>query len=126
MRAGQSTMSKTSRSKHAPHTKISECPDTTDPVQILQWLCTKVVSLRADLETVREVCERACSTEERGFLDAKAAAAYCGMSRGIFDKYRYNTEVRIRGYHLDGKVLYKREDLDSFIKLYEIRSRTAG
>lgn len=126
MRAGQSTMSKPSRPKRFPRAEISECPDTTDLVQILQWLCTQVVSLRADLESVREGCERACSTEEQGFLDAKAAAAYCGMSRGTFDKYRYNTEVRIRGYHLDGKVLYKREDLDSFIKLYEIRSRTAG
>jgi hypothetical protein len=30
---------------------------------------------------------------------------------------------KIRGFRLDGKVLYRRDDLDEFIRLYEIRSK---
>jgi len=44
------------------------------------------------------------------------------MSRGTFDKYRYKTAVKIKGYPIDGKTLYKVEDLDAFIKLYAVRS----
>jgi len=58
----------------------------------------------------------------QGYLDARSAAAYCGMSRGTFDKYRYKTAVKIKGYPIDGKTLYKVEDLDAFIKLYAVRS----
>ncbi len=59
---------------------------------------------------------------EGGFLDSRRAAAYCGISRGTFDKYRYSTEIKLKGYRLDKKVLYKREELDAFVRLYEIKS----
>lgn len=57
-----------------------------------------------------------------GWLDAKAAAKYLGHSSGSFDKYRYKTNPKLKGYRLDGKTLYKRSDLDSFVRLYELKS----
>ena len=57
-----------------------------------------------------------------GWLDAKAAAAYLAMSPGTFDKYRYETSVKIKGYKVGGKTLYKKTDLDAFVMLFEARS----
>ena len=56
------------------------------------------------------------------WLDAKAAAEYLGLSATTFDKYRYQSRVRIKGYRVGGKFLYQRKDLDSFVKLYEFNS----
>jgi len=56
------------------------------------------------------------------WLDAKAAAKYMGISANTFDKYRYQTTPRIKGSKLDGKTVFKRSDLDSFIRLYEVKS----
>jgi hypothetical protein len=61
--------------------------------------------------------------EADGWLDAKAAAKYLNMSDSTFDKYRYQTTPRIKGYKLDGKTLYKKADLDAFVMLYEVNSR---
>ena len=77
----------------------------------------------AKLEAVL-VAERK-SSQSDGWLDAKAAAAYMGVSRGTFDKYRYESTPRLTGYPLDGKVLYKRADIDRFVKLYSVKSGCA-
>jgi hypothetical protein len=58
-----------------------------------------------------------------GYMDAKAAAAYLGMSPTTFDKYRYNTKIKIKGYKLDGKVWYKKSDLDLFMLTYHSKSQ---
>lgn len=60
--------------------------------------------------------------EPEGWIDAKAAAAYLGLSATTFDKYRYQSRVKIKGYKVGGKLLYQRKDLDSFVRLYEINS----
>jgi hypothetical protein len=57
-----------------------------------------------------------------GYLDAKAAAEYLGISPNTFDKYRYSTKIKIKGYKLDGKTLYKKSDLDLFVMTYEAKS----
>ena len=44
------------------------------------------------------------------------------MSPRTFDKYRYQTSLRIKGYKVGGKTLYKKADLDTFVKLYEVWS----
>ncbi len=82
----------------------------------------EIAELREQLKEIKKLLRMRPSCPSAGFLDAKAAAAYCGMSRGTFDKYRYKTRVKIKGYRIDGKVLYKVDDLDSFIKLYELKS----
>ena len=93
-------------------------PDPTDN----GWYWQTAMNDREQLEEIKKLLRARPRSAETGFLDAKAAAAYCGMSRGTFDKYRYKTAVKIKGYRIGGKVLYKTEDLDSFIKLYELKS----
>jgi excisionase family DNA binding protein len=56
-------------------------------------------------------------------MDAKAAAKYLGCSKTTFDNYRYNSSPKLTGYRVGGKTLFKREDIDSWVKLYEIRSK---
>jgi hypothetical protein len=58
------------------------------------------------------------------WMDAKAAAKYMAISASSFDKYRYKTSPSLKGYNLDGKTLYKTSDIDSFIRLYELKSKT--
>jgi hypothetical protein len=56
------------------------------------------------------------------WLDARAAAKYMCVSKTSFDKYRYETMPKLAGYRLDGKVLYKKSDIDSFVRLYALKS----
>lgn len=74
------------------------------------------------LAALREDLRRKFLPETDGWLDAKSAAQYLGLSTATFDKYRYQTKVKIKGYRVGGKLLYQRKDLDSFVKLYEINS----
>ena len=74
------------------------------------------------LAALREDLRKKSPPEAEGWLDAKAAARYLGLSTATFDKYRYQTKVKIKGYRVGGKLLYQRKDLDSFVKLYEINS----
>jgi hypothetical protein len=57
-----------------------------------------------------------------GWVDAKGAAQYLSISDSTFEKYRYKTTPSVKGYPLDGKVLYKKNELDTFVKLYAIKS----
>ena len=57
------------------------------------------------------------------WLSAEQAAAHMGLSINTFDKYRYNTKVKIKGYRLDGSLRYKKSDLDRFILTYDVKSR---
>jgi hypothetical protein len=86
-------------------------------VALLQENNREIAALRAELAKKSSV-----PSELDGWLDAKAAAKYLGISSGSFDKYRYKTSPKIKGYALDGKTLYKRSDLDSFVMLYELKS----
>lgn len=88
----------------------------------------KIVSMLEEqgreLKALREEVRRKSElvAEPSGWLDAKAAGAYLGMSATTFDKYRYQSSVKSKGYRVGGKLLYQRKDLDSFVKLYEINS----
>ena len=57
-----------------------------------------------------------------GWVDAKGAAQYLSISDSTFEKYRYKTTPRVKGYPLDWKVLYKKSELDTFVKLYALKS----
>lgn len=57
-----------------------------------------------------------------GWLDAKEAARNLSVSDATFDKYRYKTTPSIKGYPLDGKILYKKSDLDTFVRLYALKA----
>lgn len=56
-------------------------------------------------------------------MDAKEAAAYLGMCPNTFDKYRYKAKIKIKGYKLDGKVKYKKSELDLFMLTYNAKSQ---
>jgi hypothetical protein len=92
---------------------------------VLDSLRAEITALREEMSALRRLITTRGSAGAPGYLDAKAAAEYCGISRGTFDKYRYRTAVKIPGFRLDGKVLYRRDDLDEFIRLYEIRSKNS-
>ena len=74
---------------------------------------------------LREIGElRSKVGDDDGWLDAKGARAYLAhMSEGTFDKYYYKASPRIKGYKLDGKLLFKKSDLDLWVRLYETKSR---
>ena len=65
------------------------------------------------------------SEEADGWLDASRAKKYLGISRNTFDKYRYPKESKIilRGHKVDGKTLYKRAEIDRFVKLKQLDNR---
>lgn len=77
-----------------------------------------------DMKAMRRDVEALCAEHGDGdeWLDARAAARHLGISAGSFDKYRYKTNPKIKGYNLDGKTLYKKSDLDSFVRLYSLKS----
>ena len=57
-----------------------------------------------------------------GYLTPSEAQKYLGMSKGTFDKYRYTSKIKIKGYQLDGKTWYKKDDLDKFMLTYQAKS----
>ena len=61
-----------------------------------------------------DVCDR--------YLTPQEAMDYLGFSKGTFDKYRYNTKIKIKGCQLDGKTWFKKSDLDRFMINYEAKS----
>ncbi len=56
------------------------------------------------------------------YLTPQQAMNYLGMSKGTFDKYRYSSKVKIKGYQLDGKSWFKKSDLDRFMLTYQAKS----
>ena len=78
--------------------------------------------LRGLRDAIKCLSRTAQTIDADGWLDAKGAAVYLAMSPGTFDKYRYQTSPRIKGYRVGGKTLYKRADLDAFVRLFEVRS----
>lgn len=79
----------------------------------------EIISLQGEMRNLRG----SFADDDDGWLDAKRAARYLGVSGSSFDKYRYKTIPRIKGYNLDGKTLYKKADLDSFVRLYALKAR---
>lgn len=67
---------------------------------------------RRQLSALREELERKLAPEADGWLDAKAAAHYLGLSAATFDKYPYQTKERVKGCRVGGKLLYQRKRSD--------------
>ena len=86
-------------------------------LELLEAQRREIAALREEIKLLR-----APSCSDDGWMDAKGAAKYLDLSPGTFDKYRYETTPRITGFKLGGKTLYKRGDLDNFVKLWEIKS----
>jgi len=58
-----------------------------------------------------------------GYISASEARNYLGMSQNTFDKYRYNSKIKLKGCKLDGKLWYKKSELDLFMLTYDLKSR---
>lgn len=88
-------------------------PALSDVAERLEKALDKIKSLgSATLDSVSDP-----------WLTAEQARKYLGnMSKGTFDKYRYETNPRINGHKLGGKMLYKKIDLDNFVRLFELKS----
>ena len=56
------------------------------------------------------------------YMSAEEARQYLGMSKGTFDKYRYNKNYKFKSYPLDGKHWFKKSDLDRFMSLYGVKA----
>jgi len=92
---------------------------------VIHALLSQIQALNGKMDSLmtenRQRAARVSEPSKDGWLDSKNAAKYLGISSGSFDKYRYGSAVKIKGYPLDGKILYKRDDLDNFVKLYAIK-----
>ena len=92
--------------------------------QIIQEMRSHAKALHDLRSRIDELLNKSRTSSVDGWMDAKRATAYLGVSTGTFDKFRYSTCPKIRGYKVGGKVFYQRTDLDAFIKLFDIRSST--
>jgi hypothetical protein len=82
----------------------------------IQELIEELRAVKVDVQSQNQSCRPS------GWMDAKAAAKYLSMSPGTFEKYRARSFPSIKGYRVGGKFLYKQEDLDNFVKLWEQNS----
>jgi hypothetical protein len=98
---------------------LKEVANFPEMLRLLEVQAREINALRGEIHCLRHLSR----TGHDGWLDARAAAGHMGISPGCFDKYRYNTNPKIKGYKLDGKVLYKKSDLDNFVRLYATKSR---
>ena len=89
-------------------------------LDLLQAQGRQIDALRAEIKALR--ISQHSATSNDGWLDSEKARKYLDMSANTFDKYRYQTTPSIKGYKVGGKTLFKREDLDNFVRLYEIKS----
>ena len=56
------------------------------------------------------------------YMTPSEAMAYLSFSKNTFDKYRYKSKIKIKGYQLDGKTWFKKSDLDRFMLTYQAKS----
>jgi hypothetical protein len=90
--------------------------------RLLRLLEEHALAIKALTSEVKALRSGSQGTAD-GWLDAKGAAEYLDMSAGTFDKFRYQTTPKIKGYRVGGKTLYKRADLDNFVMLFEVKSQ---
>ena len=90
-----------------------------DVLELLQAQSQEINTLREEIKGLRFPRQDA---DTDGWLDAEGARKYLSMSANTFDKYRYQTSPSIKGYKVGGKTLFKRADLDNFVRLFEIKS----
>lgn len=86
--------------------------------QQLSNLGHEIAALKEEVRNLQKM-----DRNDDAWLDTKAAAKHLSLSANTFEKYHRHTTPRIPGYRVGGKTLFKREDLDSFVKLYDVKSR---
>lgn len=56
------------------------------------------------------------------WMDAEDARCYIGVSKNTFDNYRYNFNPRLVGSLVGGKTLYKKSDIDYWVRTFQYKS----
>lgn len=84
----------------------------------------EIEKLHKKHDAIHEYIEKATSSPEisDGYLTPQKAMNYLGFSKGTFEKYRYSSNIKIKGYQLDGKTWFKKSDLDRFMLTYQAKS----
>ena len=93
-----------------------------DLAALVKLLEAQALDIREIRREITELSRSTRSADANGWIDAKEAAIYLGLSANTFDKYRYQTRPRLIGHKVGGKILYRRSDLDTFVKLFYIKS----
>jgi len=116
------------------HSKVVQFPD---PIENLQQTLNLLklpaevganskllLDLHSKVDAIQEFILKFSDNIELGdkYMPPKKAYKYLGMCESTFEKYRYKTKVKIKGYPLDGKYWFKKSDLDRFMMLYQVRS----
>lgn len=81
--------------------------------------------LHSKIDALQDLIVKFIDNIELGdrYMTPKEACMYLGMSETTFDKYRYSTKIKIKGYKLDGKTWYRKSDLDLFMLTYNTKSQ---
>jgi hypothetical protein len=87
-------------------------------LQLLEDQATEIRELKDEIHALKF----ARFQTDDGWLNTKEAAAYVDMSPNTFEKYRSDRACPIKGYRVGGKMLFKRKDLDNFVRLWEAKS----
>jgi len=93
-------------------------------IAALPSLLAEVRDLQRQIASMAEELARRRDGSDNpdGWLGPREAAKYLGISMGTFDKFRYEATPRLKGSALDGKTLFKKADLDVYVRLYSLKS----
>jgi hypothetical protein len=91
---------------------------------VVASISNMIEQLNAKHDAIQEYMIKLNQKHELGdrYMTPQDAMEYLGFSRGTFEKYRYNTKIKIKGYPLDGKTWFKKSDLDMFMLTYQAKS----
>jgi len=56
-------------------------------------------------------------------MDTTGADRYMCVSRSTFDKYRFLTTPKLKGSRVNRKTLFKKSDIDLFVRLYDLKKQ---
>ncbi len=95
-------------------------------LELLNSIPEVLTELRSVTRALKDWKKEDLSSSGQGdsWLNPKKAAEYMGISASSFDKYRYPripSLPSIKGYKVGGTTLFKKSDLDNFIRLYELK-----
>ena len=95
-----------------------------EPLSLLPDLHRQIKQVGNELAAVRnELAKKPVPNEDR-WLTVKEARAYLGnMCEATFNKYLNDPHCEVPSSLVGGKRLLKRSELDTWVKLHEIRSQ---
>lgn len=87
-------------------------------LRLLEEQTRETRALKVEIQALKQVRTQ----KDDGWLNTKEAANHVDMSPNTFEKYRSDGVCPIKGYRVGGKMLFKRDDLDNFVRLWEAKS----